>query len=224
MIAYIPARLGSKRVKFKNIKKLGGKPLIIHVIENLKKLEFVENICVSTESKKIANIVNKYNVTLLEPRDISLADDKTNFMNLIKKDLGRFLPKSKKDKNVLFVLPTAALVRSHLYKEAYKEYIKKKPDVLMSCNYINPFFSLIKKNNRWKPLFKKKILLNTQDLPASVTDAGSFYFFNYDKIKKFSSLKDVDHLEPFILPKNQSQDLDNLSDFYDLKFKFKMNN
>ena len=50
MIAYIPARLGSKRIKHKNIKKLNGKPLIVYVIENLKKLKFISKICVSTES------------------------------------------------------------------------------------------------------------------------------------------------------------------------------
>ena len=73
-------------------------------------------------------------------------------------------------------------------------------------------------------VFKKKIHINTQDLPRSVIDAGSFYFFNYNNIKKYSSLKDVDYLQPFILPKNNSVDLDDLSDFDDLKFKFKMNN
>ena len=223
MIAYIPARLGSKRIKYKNIKKLDGKPLIIHVIKNLKKLSFIEKICVSTESSKIAKIVKKYDVTLMERRDPKLADDKTNFMDLIKKDLGRFV-KNTKDKEVLFVLPTAVLIQSNIFKKAYQEYLKKKPDVLMSCNYSNPFFALVKKNKKWKPLFRKKIYLNTQDLPESVIDAGSFYFFNYNNIKKFSSLKNVSHLEPFILPKSESQDLDNLSDLYELKHKFRMNN
>ena len=68
MIAYIPARLGSKRIKQKNIKKLNGKPLIAHVIENLKKLKFIEKICVSTESNKIKKIVTKYNVITLKLR------------------------------------------------------------------------------------------------------------------------------------------------------------
>ena len=224
MIAYIPARLGSKRIKHKNIKKLNGKPLIVYVIENLKKLKFISKICVSTESNKIAKIVKNYGVTVLNPRKKKLADDKTNFIDLIKKDLGRFLFNDVKDKEVLFVLPTAVLITSHIFKDAYKKYKKYKPDVLMSCNNCNPFFSLIVKNKKWKPLFKNKIQLNTQDLPRSVVDAGSFYFFNYEKIRRFSSLKNVGHLEPYILPIKNSLDLDNLSDFDHLKFKFKMNN
>ena len=37
MIAYIPARLGSKRIKHKNIKKLNGKPLIAYSIQHALK-------------------------------------------------------------------------------------------------------------------------------------------------------------------------------------------
>ena len=37
-IAMIPARLGSKRVKNKNLRPLGGKPLIQYVIDSVKKL------------------------------------------------------------------------------------------------------------------------------------------------------------------------------------------
>ena len=37
MIALIPARKGSKRLKDKNIKKILGKPLIVHTIEQAKK-------------------------------------------------------------------------------------------------------------------------------------------------------------------------------------------
>ena len=224
MIAYIPARLGSKRIKQKNIKKLNGKPLIAHVIENLKKLKFIEKICVSTESNKIKKIVTKYNVITLKLRKKKLADDKTNFIDLIKKDLGRFINKNSKNKDVLFVLPTAVLINTQIYNKAYAQYRKKKPDVLMSCDYINPFFSLVLKRKRWKPLFENHIHTNTQNLPKSIIDAGSFYFFNYEIIKKFNSLKNVDYLEPYMLPSKYSVDLDEENDFENLKFKFRMNN
>ena len=36
MFAYLPARIGSKRIPQKNIKLLDGKPLILHVIDKLK--------------------------------------------------------------------------------------------------------------------------------------------------------------------------------------------
>jgi len=56
MIAYVPARGGSKRIPRKNIKLLGGKPVLARVIEVLKSLEFVKKICVSTDDLEIQKI------------------------------------------------------------------------------------------------------------------------------------------------------------------------
>ena len=218
MIAYVPARLGSKRIKYKNIRKVNGKPLICYVIENLQKLKFIEKICVSTESKKIIKIIKHLNVVTNGLRSKKLADDKTNFIDLIKEDLGRFVDNID-DQDILFVLPTAILITQNIFRDAYNIYKKKKPDVLMSCTYNNPFFSLVLKKNNWKPLFKNKIHFNTQDLPKSIIDSGSFYFFNFKKIKKFDSLKNVKKLEPYILKNKNSLDLDYLEDFDELKFK-----
>ena len=40
----IPARLGSKRVKNKNLRPLGGKPLIQYVIDSVKKTKLFDKI------------------------------------------------------------------------------------------------------------------------------------------------------------------------------------
>ena len=54
----IPARGGSKGVPDKNIRLLGGKPLIQYTLEAAKTVAHVENICVSTDSEEIKNIVD----------------------------------------------------------------------------------------------------------------------------------------------------------------------
>ena len=56
----IAARLGSKRIKQKNIKIFNGLPFIAHSILTAKKTKLFENIYVSTESKKIAKIAKKF--------------------------------------------------------------------------------------------------------------------------------------------------------------------
>ena len=59
MIALIPARKGSKRLKDKNIKKILGKPLIVHTIEQAKKAKNISRIIVSTDCEIIARISKK---------------------------------------------------------------------------------------------------------------------------------------------------------------------
>ena len=39
IVAMIPARLGSKRIKHKNLRLLDGKPLVSHVIEKCKEVD-----------------------------------------------------------------------------------------------------------------------------------------------------------------------------------------
>ena len=60
----IPARLGSKRIKEKNIKKFFGKPIIYYSIELALKSGLFSKIHVSTESKKIKNIVEKFGLKI----------------------------------------------------------------------------------------------------------------------------------------------------------------
>ena len=60
-IAIIPARIGSKRVKFKNIVNFKRKPLIIWTIEAAIKSKIFHKIYVSTDSKIIKNKIIKYN-------------------------------------------------------------------------------------------------------------------------------------------------------------------
>ena len=53
VIAFIPARGGSKSIPGKNIKNFCGKPLIYWNLFALEKSELVDEIVVATDSEKI---------------------------------------------------------------------------------------------------------------------------------------------------------------------------
>lgn len=76
IIALIPARSGSKRVKNKNIRLLGGKPLIVHTIEAAARVKRIDRVIVSTDSEEIAHIAKQSGaeVPFLRPKEISTAD------------------------------------------------------------------------------------------------------------------------------------------------------
>ncbi|MEX1003132.1 MAG: acylneuraminate cytidylyltransferase family protein [Crocinitomicaceae bacterium] len=80
ILAIIPARGGSKRVPGKNIKKLGGKPLIAHSIEQAKNSKFINRIIVSTDSQEIADVAVAHGAEapFLRPKEIS-GDNSTDF-------------------------------------------------------------------------------------------------------------------------------------------------
>jgi N-acylneuraminate cytidylyltransferase len=60
IIGFIFARGGSKGVPRKNIRLLGGKPLIAYSIEAARECELVDRIIVSTDDEEIAGIARKH--------------------------------------------------------------------------------------------------------------------------------------------------------------------
>jgi CMP-N-acetylneuraminic acid synthetase len=71
-IAIIPARGGSKGIPRKNIKLLGGKPLIAYNIEEALKAPSINRLVVSTDDDEIADISMSYGAeVVMRPKEIS---------------------------------------------------------------------------------------------------------------------------------------------------------
>jgi len=60
IVAVIPARKGSKRIKKKNILKLRGKPIIAIIIEKLINCKVFDKIIISTDCNQVKKIAQKY--------------------------------------------------------------------------------------------------------------------------------------------------------------------
>mgnify|MGYP000070463224 CR=1 FL=1 len=85
-IAIIPARIGSKRIKEKNIKNFFGKPIICYSILAAQQTGIFSKIIVTTDSLKIAKIAKKYGA------DIFFRSKK-----LVMSNIGRALPFKNSD-------------------------------------------------------------------------------------------------------------------------------
>jgi len=80
VVAVIPARSGSKSIVDKNIKLLGGHPLIAYSIVAAKLASGIDRVIVSTNSIEYASIARKYGaeVPFLRPPEIS-GDNSTDY-------------------------------------------------------------------------------------------------------------------------------------------------
>jgi len=76
ILAIIPARGGSKAVPGKNIRQVGGKPLIGWTISAALAAESIDRVIVSTDSQEIAETTRQYGaeVPFLRPDEISQDD------------------------------------------------------------------------------------------------------------------------------------------------------
>ena len=91
-LAVIPARLGSTRIKKKNIKLFDGKPIISYSILELKKSKIFKKIFVSTESKLIKKISENFGASVDFIRPESLSKDNVP-LNLVLRNVFKIINK-----------------------------------------------------------------------------------------------------------------------------------
>jgi CMP-N,N'-diacetyllegionaminic acid synthase len=75
VLGVIPARGGSVGVKRKNLRDLGGLPLVAHSINSALSSELLTEFCVSTEDEEIANVAESFGAPVPFVRPQHLAPD-----------------------------------------------------------------------------------------------------------------------------------------------------
>jgi len=74
-VGFVPARQGSKRVPGKNIRPLGGHPVIAYTIAQARDSGVFESVIVSTDSEEIAAVARHYGAEVPFLRPVECAGD-----------------------------------------------------------------------------------------------------------------------------------------------------
>ena len=225
--AFIFARGGSKGLKDKNIKKFNGKPLIYWTIKELKKSKFIDSIYLSTDSKKIRNIANKYKIQTPFLRPKNLSKD-TSAEIFAWKHFINFLKKENKMPSIFFSCPVTSPLREVSdINNMINLFFKKKADTVVGIteSHRNPYFNMMKENNRKKlsvVLKSQKKIYNRQNCPV-IYDLTTFGFI----VKTKNILKNKDILKGNVygykVPKKKAIDIDDEQDFKFAEFIMKRN-
>jgi CMP-N,N'-diacetyllegionaminic acid synthase len=110
VVAVIPARGGSKSVPRKNIRALGGKPLIAWSIELAQQVPEIDRIIVSTEDSEIAQISRTLGAEV-HSRPCELATDQALVIDVVK-DLIATLRAENETAEILVMLEPTCPFRS----------------------------------------------------------------------------------------------------------------
>ena len=117
--AVIPARGGSKGIHKKNIVSVNGKPLIFYTISAAQEVFPKENIFVSTDSKEICEISQKYGAQVPYLRAKEISHDKSSSVDLVQD----FLLRYPKYEHIVLLQPTSPLRKANHIKAALNIYI-----------------------------------------------------------------------------------------------------
>ena len=77
IIGFIPARLGSQRVKMKNLRLIAGKPLIAYIIETAKETGLFDELYINSEAEVFSELALECGVRFYK-RPEHLSTDKAN--------------------------------------------------------------------------------------------------------------------------------------------------
>ena len=112
VIAFIPARGGSKSIPKKNIKPFCGKPLIQHTFNTANKIKKEFDILVSSDSDKIGKLALKNKFYFLGSRPKILSGDKVETKDVLKYELKRIEKLKKKNTRIYFYFKQLALLET----------------------------------------------------------------------------------------------------------------
>jgi CMP-N-acetylneuraminic acid synthetase len=148
-IAFIFARGGSKGLPGKNIRPIGGKPLIAWSIEHALAVKRIERVIVSTDSEEIAAVARQYGAEVPFIRPAELARDDSpewlawrHALNYLRETTG-VLPE------VMVSVPTTAPLRLPLdIENCLDEYEKGNADMVITVTdaHRSPYFNMVKTN------------------------------------------------------------------------------
>jgi CMP-N-acetylneuraminic acid synthetase len=154
VVALIPVRSGSVRVKNKNLKPFAGSNLLKLKIEQLLKIKNIDEIVINSNSDEMLEIAKEYPVTLVKreekfaSNEVSMSEVYKNMAENIKGDI------------IVYTNCTSPLIKAKTIEkmiDLYKGMDKKEYDSINSCHDIKEFL--------W--LHGKAINYDTENQPRS---------------------------------------------------------
>ena len=210
VLIIIPARVGSKRIKNKNIRKVKNKPLLHWTIRYAKKYYKNEDIIISSNSK-VVKTISKNEKIPFDQRPNYLSSDKSNIyftiVHVLKKIKGFNIYKY-----VALLQPTSPIRPKNL--------IKKSIDILEKNKKFQNLIHLEKTNynigsivnNEWVPINDGKI--RSQDIVNQYRPSGCLFLY---KIKNIQNYKSFLKRKVFGFLEKENMDTVNIDDEYDFK-------
>lgn len=209
IIAIIPARGGSKGIPRKNIRLLGGKPLIAYPIEVALKSKYIDRVVVSTEDEEIAEIAKLYCAEIIE-RPEELAKDKTSLDPVIFNAVNSIEKKeSIKYDFVLTLQPTSPLLTTETVNKTIEIMVNGDYDTLISVKDETHLY-WTKKDGGFIPLYKER--KNRQYLDPIYKETGAILISKREIITEDNRIGDKIFL--FEIPKDESIDIDTYQDWW----------
>lgn len=217
VIALIPARGGSKGIPRKNIKMLGGKPLIKWVLTAASHSRYIQHTYLATDDKEIAAVVKSFNLpkTHIYDRDPRNATDTSSTENLMLEFLQVQGSSNSRvdlhaDDIIVLIQPTSPFLTTQHLNEALAEYTNN-PEIDSMLSVVS--FRRFLWDKSGQPLnYDYRTRPRRQDFQGELLENGAFYINRVRNILKFKN-RLSGKIKPYTMPEHTALELDEPSDW-----------
>lgn len=219
-VAIITARGGSKRIPKKNIKEFCGKPIIAYSIDAALQSGVFDEVMVSTDSEEIAETAIKYGASVPFFRSEATSNDFAVTADVIAEVLAEYEKRGKVFDSFACIYPTAPFVTGERLAEAFG--LLNDADAVVSVVKYSfpPQRAFVIKDGALKYQYPQYEKARSQDLEPIYHDCGQFYFCKSGPFTAARSLI-LANTKGYILPEEEVQDIDTMSDWEIAEEKFK---
>ena len=218
VLAVILARGGSKGIKLKNITNLSGHPLISYTLEAAKNSKYIDDILVSTDNKKIANIAKEYGAKVPFLREKELSGDRVSSVDALYDAVKRYQDLNDFYFDYIIELPCVCPFRGpkHIDEALFILNDNKKEKIDSVTAYVNTGekhptrLKRIEKNvisDFCKEYPEKNQISRRQDFEPSYIRNGSIYAMTNECLLKNKS-RHGKKMKPYIMSQINSVNID----------------
>ncbi|MBQ8945521.1 MAG: acylneuraminate cytidylyltransferase family protein [Lachnospiraceae bacterium] len=215
IIAFIPARGGSKGIPDKNIYPLNGKPLIAYTIDAALKSVYIDDVIVSTDSNRIADISKQLGAKVPFLRPEELAGDRSNIIDAVIYTMDRLKQMGERYEMLVLLQPTQPLRRAEDIDRAVEKFYQCGRAGLVSVTEVDDHPILIRtidSEGVLHSILNSKSTIRRQDMPLYYKVNGCIYINDVASLKEDTSFND--NPIPYIMDKDRSVDIDEIRDLY----------
>jgi CMP-N,N'-diacetyllegionaminic acid synthase len=188
ILGVIPARGGSKGVPRKNIKSLGGQPLIKYTIDSALGSKRLSQLIVSTDDLEIAKVSKDAGASVPFIRPKELAGDSTPTLLVIRHALNYFQDNGKPFDAVCILQATSPFREPRMIDACIEKFISTNADTLISVkkvpDHFNPHWVFEEKKQGLYAISTgdQSIIPRRQQLPDTFYRDGMIYLVKADQI------------------------------------------
>lgn len=218
VLGLICARGGSKGVPKKNIKLLGGRPLICWSIETARQCSYIDKVVVSTDSPDIAATAKEHGAEVPFIRPAPLAKDNSPEWLVWQHALRTLSEMENFTSDYLTVLPPTSPFRSiEDVNESIELLDNENIDIVISVTHSNrnPYFNMVELDSDGFAYLSKRseqIVFRRQDAPRVLDMTTVLYTAKTDFVLNASGVFEG-RVKTLEIPEIRALDIDTKMDF-----------